>query len=365
MYNYSSVRGCCACAGGTAIQASIQTRSHTDFCPLRPGKCISSLTEGMTIASKALAHKLKKLAWFGAIAARRGIPTYLIAHGGGLGDDLMCTAVLRELRKRGHRRLWMMTDRPGLFANNADADVVLAGDPFYLTLARRLGVRVVLPIYIQRDWVNDYDTPPGRHFIAAMCLKAGITGDVVLRPYIHLTENERAAGRIAGSQIAIQSSGLAARFPLRNKEWFPERFQEVVNSLADRYSFVQIGSPSDPPMQGAIDLRGRTTLRESAAILSQSLVFLGLSGFPMHLARAVDCRSVIVSGGRDDPSQTGYSCNENLTSDIPCAPCWRWNTCDYGHRCMDMIDSDTVVDAIQRQIERFGDPIAADHDHIP
>ena len=56
--------------------------------------------------------------------------------------------------------------------------------------------------------------------------------------------------------------------------------------------------PRYPPLKGALDLRGKTGLREAAAILSNSLVFIGQVGFLMHLARAVDCRSVIVYGGQ-------------------------------------------------------------------
>jgi ADP-heptose:LPS heptosyltransferase len=118
-------------------------------------------------------------------------------------------------------------------------------------------------------------------------------------------------------QVVIQSSGLIARYPIRNKNWYAEGYQGVVSALRDRYDFVQVGSAGDPLLDGALDLRGKTSLRETAAVLAGSLAFVGQVGFLMHLARAVDCRSVIVYGGRETPAQSGTPCNENLYSRSP------------------------------------------------
>ena len=103
-----------------------------------------------------------------------------------------------------------------------------------------------------------------------------------------------------------------------------------------------------------MDLRGRTNLRQSAAVLANSLVFIGLSGFLMHLARAVDCRSVIIYGGREKPAITGYVANKNLYHQVRCAPCWLRNSCEFNHKCMDMVSVDNVISATADQIGRYG-----------
>ena len=162
--------------------------------------------------------------------------------------------------------------------------------------------------YVQTVPALDQDEPPDRHIAAIMCRKAGISGDIFIRPYIYLTDAEKRSGRIAKNHIAIQSSARAARFHYSTKEWFADRFQLVVNALKGKYSIVQLGSGGDPPLAGTIDLRGKTSLRQSAAILSQALVFIGLVGGLMHLSRAVDCRSVIVYGGRELPASIGLYC---------------------------------------------------------
>jgi ADP-heptose:LPS heptosyltransferase len=68
----------------------------------------------------------------------------------------------------------------------------------------------------------------------------------------------------------------------------------------------------------------------------------------MHLARAVECPSVIVYGGREPPEISGYACNANLASRPPCAPCWNYVLCDYERVCLTAITVDEVVAAVQR-----------------
>jgi ADP-heptose:LPS heptosyltransferase len=88
--------------------------------------------------------------------------------------------------------------------------------------------------------------------------------------------------------------------------------------------------------------------------LANSFVFIGLAGFLMHLARAVDCRGVIIYGGREKPTQTGYVANKNLYNQVKCAPCWLRNPCDYDRKCLDMVTASQVIAATAEQISRYG-----------
>ncbi|MEX0777516.1 MAG: glycosyltransferase family 9 protein [Phycisphaeraceae bacterium] len=313
----------------------------------------------------AATRPIRRTAWRAAQVARHGRPRLLVTYGDGLGDHLLCTALFRELRQRGQRGLWMMSQFPDLFAGNPDIDAVVPPDWRYHELIQAMGARSVMPIYSEIDEKEDRSIPPDRHIITCMCRHLEIGGPVSLRPYVHLTDAEKAQGRIAPNQVAIQSSILAARLPIGNKEWRPQRFAQVVQAARGRYQFVQLGSPDNPPLEGALDLRGKTSLRQTAAILSQSLCFVGLVGFVMHLARAVDCRGVIVFGGREGPWQSGYSCNENLFTPMPCSPCWYWNRCDHGHECMNRIGAAEVVAALDRQAALHGQPLAVDTDVLP
>ncbi|HTW71965.1 MAG TPA: hypothetical protein VME47_18915, partial [Acetobacteraceae bacterium] len=54
------------------------------------------------------------------MAMRAPLPKILLYFGFALGDDLLCTAVLRELRNRGHDRILMVSDHRDLFVGNQD-----------------------------------------------------------------------------------------------------------------------------------------------------------------------------------------------------------------------------------------------------
>jgi ADP-heptose:LPS heptosyltransferase len=292
-------------------------------------------------------------------------PRYLLQYEGGIGDSLLCTAVFRELRRRGARGLWMATRHPELFRYNRDVDHVLEPASRVDSYVRLMGGKLVDPQYARYDSHSDRHVYQEGHQIAVMCASAGITGQVALRPYVHLAEAERAAGRLAPGQIVIHSSGAAARYAIPNKEWFPERFARVSTELSRRALVLQIGSAQDPLLPGVRDLRGKTSLRETAAILSQARVFVGLEGFLMHLARAVECRSVIVYGGHSNPAQLGYSANCNLFTALPCAPCGQRSACAHDRECMRAISPELVLAGVERQLERGGTPLPEDHVVLP
>jgi hypothetical protein len=305
----------------------------------------------------------------GFVAARAPLPAVLLYFGFAPGDDLLCTAVLRELRKHGRDRLLMISDHRELFAGNQDPTYVRPlwaryyRDGSTVAICRRFvriwGGEFTRPEYAPLDGV-DRRKPPRRHIIAEMCARVGISGPVEIRPYLALSDEEKSSATWAQGKIVIQSSGLAARHPMLNKQWYQERFQAVVDGLAGEVDFIQLGSVTDPVLQNTKDLRGATGIRDAAAILHHARLYVGTVGFLMHLARAVECPSVIIFGGREAPWQSGYVCNSNLYSAVPCAPCWRANTCDFDRQCMRDISVADVISAIRQMMERPRNPLAVE-----
>jgi ADP-heptose:LPS heptosyltransferase len=252
----------------------------------------------------------------------------------------------------------MEAHNPELFARNQDVDAVVIPDSRNEWLANKWGAAYTAPYYGTWDAETDQETPPNSHIIARMCELCGITGSITIRPYLYLSAGEIAQGKLGKRrQVTIQTSGRGASMPMLNKEWISDRFQEVVDSLANDFAFVQLGASIDPLLSNVTDLRGKTSKRESAAIISQSALFVGLEGFLMHLARSVDTRSVIVYGGRTPPSRNGYTANENIGSSPPCSPCWRYSRCDFDRICMREITSEQVVAAALRQLNRLDTPL--------
>lgn len=294
---------------------------------------------------------------------RYGLPTHLIQYFGGIGDDLLCSTVAREIKKRSpNAKIWISSNYPELFVNNCDiANVFLREAHWYLWYSPMLRSKRLQLAYTTKKYPGGNqkeDVSPIKHILKIMCEKAGITGDIKLRPYIYMAETEKNNGKIFDKQIAIQCMGEDTS--MLNKTWYTERFQIVVNELKNKfrdYKIIQIGGHNDPELKGTTDMRGKTSIREAAAILSNSKLYIGTDSLLMHLARAVECRSVIIFGGRNHSHQTGYICNENLNTFISCAPCWKWNECDFNKKCMGMISIENVLEACCMVIEKSELPL--------
>jgi len=309
----------------------------------------------------ALWHFRSRFPWALKMAMTEGRPDSLIYFGISPGDDLLCTAVLHELAIRRREKNWMMSNYPELFAGNTSVAYVVPVEDRYREYAGLFGSKYEFLQYAAVSPEQDMSVPPARHIIAELCASAKITGRIALRPYFFTTETEKKKYNWAQGMIAIQSSGLAAKQPMRNKQWFPERFQEVVSSLKRDFKFVQLGSAGDPPLNDVVDLRGKTSIRESAAVLANCRLQVGTVGFLMHLARAVECPAVIIYGGREAPWQSGYGCNVNLYSAVPCAPCWLWNRCDYNRVCMDTITAQEVIGAVEQIASQKRDSLKVEY----
>ncbi len=290
--------------------------------------------------------------WRGAARAARGLirhgrpPRTLLFGAQSLGDDLLCTTVLREGARRG-RRFAMMTNRPELFLGNPDVSQVIPVDDYYAAALRRLGAEVIRPYYRQPHPTDPkLSVPPPWPILAEMCRRAGLHGEITLRPYLELTEDERRAGRRFPHSLVLQSTCLTAALPIPTKEWGPARMAEVARLLGGEFHLVQLGRAEDPPLPVHADLRGRTTLREAAAILAGATALVGLEGFLTHLARSVDCPAVVVMGGREAPEHCAYGCNQNLFGTVPCAPCHLLDGCPHEMQCMSAITPAQVAAAV-------------------
>ncbi len=279
---------------------------------------------------------------------RHGRPDRLFYFFGGIGDQLLCSAVAREMQRRQPRKLWFFTQVPELFQGNSDVRVALPLDLSLVPWARLAGARPQQLFYQENLSAEGRDADLHEPSIAALCRRAGLTGEVSLRPYLPQIPCPPRPLRFR-PRIAMHSSCLTARYPIANKQWPVERLQTVARELGAFADLVQLGSPQDPALPGAIDRRG-IALLDAARELAGCDLFVGMVGFLMHLARAVECPAVIVYGGREPPEITGYACNTNLASRPPCAPCWYYSRCDYDRRCLTAIETSVVVDAVREKL---------------
>lgn len=139
----------------------------------------------------------------------------------------------------------------------------------------------------------------------------------VHKPYgdLHLSEEERTAPLVSGRYWIVISGGKS---DATVKVWDAQKFQAVVSQLRARgLGVVQIGSTDSghwhPPMDGALNLVGRTDLRDMMRLIYHADgVVCGVTA-AMHMAAALERPCVVLAGGREAwwweayvPQNTGF-----------------------------------------------------------
>lgn len=255
-----------------------------------------------------------------------------------LGDNLLLTAVAREVRRaRPGLRIVVETTVPAIFDHNPNVD--------WAVDARWVGLPgVCRPRYV---------ITPGEacsHIVDQLLLQCGLgRGRTERRPemYFSLEELSRFSREFPAGAAVVCPVGKQSHASDR-KEWGSDRFQRVVEARPD-LEWVQVGGAADPLLPGVVDRRG-LRIRDTAGLLRQSRLFLGLEGGLMHLARAVDVPAVIVYGGAVDPAVSGYPQHVALWRRPACSPCFRshgpMSPCPHDRECLTAIPVADVLEAL-------------------
>ena len=295
---------------------------------------------------KGVLGKLKNLSWGANIVLNYGIPSKAFHFGGGLGDHLLCTALFHELNKRGIQKCWMLSHYPEIFQNNPYGLQVVPDEWKTIKLLEKINRPATLLYY--GKWIGDNDKidPPKKHIIAEILQKCDIKGDVCLRPYWY---GDTQLTKLVPEKdyICVQSTKTYSSTPMLNKQWDEDSLIEVVKLLKDKFEVIQLGTLEEPGLPNTIDHRN-LDISDSATLLANAKFFIGQVGFLMHLARAVDTRSVIIYGGREKAWQSGYPCNENIETSPNCSPCWQNNQCDYHRQCLSAISTRDLLRGVDR-----------------
>ena len=74
------------------------------------------------VEAKSVRTALRRIILPALWPARRLIGAICLIYSGGIGDHLMMSTVARELKRRGQRRVFIVTPYPELFLHNSDID---------------------------------------------------------------------------------------------------------------------------------------------------------------------------------------------------------------------------------------------------
>lgn len=189
-----------------------------------------------------------------------------------------------------------------------------------------------------------------------------------VRPKLFLNDDDAAAAinLLAGFDISEydQYMVVAFRAVAESRRWGIENYTELIRLMVAEHGLkaILIGSPDDQ-VEGekivgeanlgdmVINVAGKTSLRELAAIISRACVFVGNDSGPAHLAAAVGVPLVVLSGA-DDPAQTSPVTPHKRVlrrDQLECIACIK-NKCPLSGEqfmlCMKEISVEQVADAL-------------------
>jgi ADP-heptose:LPS heptosyltransferase len=263
-----------------------------------------------------------------------------VRRGSGLGDVLMCTPALRELKQRNPScHVTFYTDYQDL----------VAGLPF-IDVVRPTADTPGPPI----DLDYKYSLIPHRHLARIIGDHLGLeVQDVQPSCMVDVAQRDRFREKWQDFPRPWVTAIRRSSTWTPNKDWPDASWEELIGRVASWGTLIEVGSPSPVsrqynPGRSYIDMTGKTNIPELVAAIAASDLHVGPVTGTVHIAAAVGVRSVVIYGGYEHPVCSGYAGNINIYSAVPCAPCWLRDDCPYGKKCLHMITPDQVEAALKR-----------------
>ena len=148
------------------------------------------------------------------------------------------------------------------------------------------------------------------------------------------------------------------------KRWTPEKFAGLIRRIIDELdgNVIIFGSKSESAIAQEItgkitqavyssrilNLTGKTSLRQLAALISECDAFITNDSGPMHIASAMSVPLVAIFGSTD-PNATGPlgASYKVISKELSCSPCLK-RKCPKEHlNCMEAINVDDVFNALK------------------
>ena len=141
----------------------------------------------------------------------------------------------------------------------------------------------------------------------------------------------------------------------RQKHWTGEGWAQLADALVSKHDMLPIflGSPADVPLINrisglmkfeAVNMAGKTTLKQAAAMLEQSKLMVAVDTGLLHIALALDRPTIGLFG----PTEWRHFAKKDnfavAAKDFPCMPCFRHPTCKH-FDCMKAITSEDILSA--------------------
>ncbi len=244
----------------------------------------------------------------------------LIRHRLAPGDVLVCTAAIEALKRQypGQYRVMVETSCDPVFENNPHVEPLINGECAVLEL--------------EYPAISRSNQEP-IHFMGAFVENLAEQLNINLRldcsrPSLYLSDAEKVRPELPLYCLinAGYKSDFTCKHPGRNV------YQEIVDHFAGRLLFVQVGeknpSHQHQPLEGVVDMIGKTSIRELIRLAYHSLLGVGPETFLGHVFAAFERPYVCFAGGRVPTSWIHYPTTTTLSTvgKLPCCEmggCWK------------------------------------------
>ena len=148
-----------------------------------------------------------------------------------------------------------------------------------------------------------------------------------------------------------------------SKQWYPEKFAEVIIELSGQYDTIIFGSSAEENFVNEIEsflnkegvvnyknLAGKTSISELVDLISKLDLFITGDSGPMHIAASFQIPTVSIFGPTNE-NETSQWMNEKsnlVKKNLDCQPCME-RICPLGHHnCMKLINEADVLNAVSK-----------------
>jgi predicted lipopolysaccharide heptosyltransferase III len=199
-------------------------------------------------------------------------------------------------------------------------------------------------------------------------------------PRLLLSQEDRVKARAILEQAGTSSEDvIVAMHPGGEgfdgrKQWALDRFATVARALMEQYQakIVLIGGPDDSALVQRIAAQlpvepvitaGKLTLKQTAALIEASTLFIGNDSAPLHMAAAVGTAAIGIFGPSNIEQfrPVGRPGFRFLIAhrELPCSPCfhfvgsdplWHANRCQ-SRACLQAIPAEEVITAARKLLE--------------
>jgi len=293
-----------------------------------------------------------------AVLGGSGLVTGYMRYTVGTRNPLELLRLIAEIRRFGPEVV--------VYLMHTRSPLAVGRDRLFFRLA---GVRRLVCVPAEEKTKFRFDQATGLYErevarLARLTAELGDAGPLELANWdLHLSEAERAAaraalGELAGHPLIVCGPGTK----MRAKDWGQDNWRALLQRIDAEYpghGVALVGAPEEAAAADhaaqewsgpKVNLCGRLTPRQTAAVMGYARVFLGPDSGPMHLAAAAGVPCVIAFSAAGLPGiwfPLGKK-NQIVYHQTSCHGCYRERCNIEGHPCLSSIAVDEMAAAVAR-----------------